>query len=300
MRLHRKLIAGLALCLALTSSALANENTEKAAQLFDQGLVVLAQGNFDGAMKAFAGAAKTDPANQNYKQHLALVNRVKQVRAMNEKEQNVALWTKQAESLRTFYMDYEVFAEALAIDQRRFKKLGTPATAVDLAESQLELGKNAESVKLLVGLDKAMATPRSDVLLGIGLARLGKMDDAKAVAGNCAAQVDSKDLALLFDAACLNSLVGNQELAAKQLTLTFEQTPPAQLVKAKTYAKKRHDLAGLTSAQYAGVWTVESKIKPAACGSAAGCGGCSKAGDAGGCSDEEKDGADCGTEGTDS
>ena len=297
MRLHRKLIAGLALCLAFTASAFANENTEKAAELYDQGLAVLAKGDFNSAMKAFAGAAKTDPANQNYKQHLALVNRVKQVRAMLEKEQDVAKWTKQAASLRTFYVNYEVYEEALSIDQRRFKKLGTPAVAVDLAESQLELGKNEASVKLLVGLDKAKATPRSDVLLGIGLARLGKLDKAKAIAGNCA-KPDGKDLALVFDAACLNSLVGNQELAAKQLTLTFEQTPPGQLDKAKAYAKKRQDLAGLRGAQYAQLWTVASKIKPAECGSAAGCGGCDKAGASGDCSD--KDGEDCDSGGADS
>jgi tetratricopeptide (TPR) repeat protein len=293
----KKIIAPLALGLALSASAVASEATENAAATFDQGLVVLSNGDFDGAMKAFKVAAKTDPENQKYRQHVALVSRVKQVRGMLANEKDLAQWAKIAKSLRSFYGDYEIYGEALTLDTKRHAKLCTTGTGVDLADSQLEMNKNADAVKVLSSLKKSNS--RSNVLLGIALARTGDMASAKKLAGAHASK-KSDDVQLNFDSACLNSLVGNTALAADQLTIAFEQIPADRLVKVKSYAKKRKDLAGLKAAEYKNVWTVASKIKASDCGSCSSAGSCgSKSGQGaggGGCGDEKGSGDDCGDE----
>lgn len=294
----KRIITPLALCLALPLTSFASETGEEAAALFDSGLVVLAKGNFDGALKAFTGAAKSDPANQNYRQHVALVRRVIQVRGMFDKEKDPKQWAQFAQSLRSFYTDFDIYGEALALDTKRHAKLCTPGTAVDLAESQLELNKNAEAVKVLSSLGKKNP-PRAKLMLGIALARTGDLDGAKKIAKTNGIPI-TDDPKQILDAACLNALVGNTAMAADQLTLVFEKTPPGRLDRVKNYAKRRPDLAGLKGAQYEKVWLVASKVK------AAGCGGCSKegtgacssgsGGDAGGCDKEdagEKKGGDC-------
>ncbi len=286
----KRFIAPLALCLALPLTSFASETGEEAAALFDSGLVVLAKGNFDGALEAFTGAAKSDPANENYRQHVILVRRVMQLRGQLEKKKDPKEWAQLAQSLRSFYTNFDVYGEALALDTKRHAKLCTPGTAVDLAESQLELSKNAEAVKVLSSLGKK-TPPRGKLMLGIALARTGDLDGARKIAKTNGIPV-TDDPKQIFDAACLNALVGNTAMAANQLTLVFEKTPPGKLERVKNYAKRRPDLAGLKGAQYEKVWLVASKVK------AAGCGGCSKegtgacssgAGAAGGCSDKDKE-----------
>jgi len=282
MRIKR-LIASLALCLALPVAAFASEGSEKAAASFDRGLTVLSQGDFDSALAAFTEAAKSDPENQNYRQHVALVSRVKQVRAMLEVEQDPQKWAQIAKSLRSFYSDFDVYGEALKLDTKRHAKLCTPETGVDLAESQLELGKNAEAVKVLASLG-TKTPPRGKLLNGIALARMGDLEAAKKIATENGVPA-SDDLQQVFDAACLNALVGNTAMAADQLTLVFEKTPAGRLDRVKAYASQRADLAKLKGEQYAKVWTVASKVQASGCAGCSGAAGCSKKAGGGGCSE---------------
>lgn len=300
MRIKR-LIASLALCLALPVVAFASEGSEKAAASFDRGLTVLSQGDFDSALAAFTEAAKSDPENQNYRQHVALVSRVKQVRGMLDKEQDPQKWAQIAKSLRSFYSDFDVYGEALKLDTKRHTKLCTPETGVDLAESQLELGRNAEAVKVLASLG-AKTPPRGKLLNGIALARMGDLEAAKKIAKESGVPV-TEDLQQVFDAACLNALVGNTAMAADQLTLVFEKTPAGRLDRVKAYAKQRADLAKLKGAEFEKVWAVASKVESSGCAGCSGAAGCSKksaggcGSDSGGCesgaSGEKKEGESC-------
>lgn len=286
MRTPRKLLItslALSLTLLLTSSpALANEEAEAA---FERGTAVLTQGDFDGALAAYVEAAKADPENQDYRKQLALVHRVKQVRAqLAASVKDDTKWEATALSLRTFYLQYQVFGEAVALDEARHARFHTPATAIDLSESYLEHYQDAAAAKVLAALAPTERTVRANVMLGIAAARIGDLPKAKRLAA-AFGRGDQVDTQLLYDRACLSALVGDLPTAADQLRTCFEGSPAASLVRLKTYTKTRKDLDRLRTPKYAAVFETASKVK------AAGCAGCSSAAT---CGEAKTDEAGCG------
>jgi tetratricopeptide (TPR) repeat protein len=287
MRLISKLVPVLCL-LTLSLGARAEENKEAAAA-YDHGVAVLVTGDFDGAIGAFKEAAKADPENESYRKELALVSRVKALRGVLPKVyDDAAKWEKMASSLRSYYLQHEIFGEAVAIDELRNKRFATPATAIDLAESYLEKYDDAKAVRALESVEAKDRTVRANVMLGIGLARTDQLDAAKKLAAT-AGRGEEADAQLLYDRACLNALVGDLPLAAEQLTACFEQVPASSLVTLKRYSKTRRDLAGLKAPAFASVWKTESKVKSGGCAGCSSAGTCGEKDEDGGC----KDGDDC-------
>ena len=245
-----------------------------AAERFAEGSALLAEADFDSALQAFADAAKADPKNTEYRQLFALTRQVMKLRGALPHEPNAQRWDQIAVALRAFYYEYGVYEEALSLDEQRYGRRGLPTIAAQLAESQLEVGLNAEAVDTLRHVEKADLPPRGVALLGVALAREGKTEEAEAVARRFQ-MPEAPDAALLMDLACLHALLGDQEMAAKLLTQSFEQTLPSRLTARKEYAMMRADLASLLeSAEYETVWTTASLIKESSCSGGTSCGSC--------------------------
>ena len=277
MRIHKSMLVVIVAWLTIGSSALAADAEADAKKLFDDGLTVLAEGDFDGAVKAFAAAAKADPGEINYRQHHALVRRVVQVRTMLDQQSDPQRWDAIAKSLRAFYYDYQVFGEALALDEKAHEKLNTAESAAALGETQLELEMNEEAAQLLAGLDEERTSSRARVLLGVALARLGRAEEAKAIAATCVMPKEPQ-AAMYHDMACLHALLDDRDAAAKMLTLCFQNTPPSLLDAKKDRARQRGDLNGLAaSAEYEKVWLTASTVKESTCSGGASCGSCPSA-----------------------
>lgn len=245
-----------------------------AAEAFDQGDVLLAKGDFDAALKAYATAAKADSANQAYRQQYSVVRRVIKMRKRIEKESNPEKWASTAEALRAFYYEHGVYAEALPLDRQFHARVNTPQSAAMLAQTQLELGMDAETAALLSSLDKDKTSPRTQVLLGIALARQGKLDEAKGIAKDFAVPKDAGP-PVLWDLARLRALVGDSSDALGLLTRCFESTPPSRLDAAKTEAKESNDFRTLlANADFAKALETKSKVKESGCSGGSRCGKC--------------------------
>jgi tetratricopeptide (TPR) repeat protein len=190
---------------------------------------------------------------------------------------NTVRWVEMTKSLRAFYYDYKVFGEALALDERVHYKLNSADSAAALGETQLELKMNEEAAAFLGALDEERTSPRSQVLLGVALARLDRMNEAEKIASECKPPKEP-DAAYFLDMACLCALLGETDDAAKNLRLCFEHTPPSLLDAAKDRARAREDLNGLAnSAEYEKVWLTASKIKESDCSGGTSCGACPSA-----------------------
>ncbi len=277
--------------------------TANASKSYEHGAALLADADFDGALEAYAAAAKAEPDNQVYRQQYSLLSRVMKVRAGFEQQKNPVVWDRTAIALRAYYEANKIYGEAMEVDWQRHERTGTPETAVLLAESQLRLDLNEETVELLDELGDDQ-TPRAAALKGIALARMGKMDAAKMLAGECCPEGVKPDPALCFDLARLSSLIGDQEPAAKMLVCCFEQTVPSQLGAMKTSAEECGDLSKLVASDLSEkVWSTQSAIKESGCSGGTSCGSCPSRGTCGsggdakgcatggakGCSEEEHD-----------
>ncbi len=296
-------LAAAALLVMPAPSANAAE-TASASKSFEHGAALLADADFEGALEAYAKAAKAEPNNQSYRQQYSLLSRVIKVRAGFEQQQNPVVWDRTAIALRAYYEANKIHGEALKVDWERHERTGTPETAVLLAESQLRLDLNEETVELLDELGDDQ-TPRAAALKGIALARLGMMDAAKKLAGECCPDGVKPDPALCFDLARLSSLIGDQEPAAKMLACCFEQTVPSQLGTLKASAEECVDLSKLVASGLSEkVWATKSLIKESGCSGGTSCGscpsrgacssggeakGCASGGDAKGCSEGNHD-----------
>ena len=258
---------------ALAGSVLAG-SVEQAAQLSAEARALLAKGEFSGALKTYATAAKTDPDNQDYRQQYAILRRVLKMRKSIDKEQNPKKWSEAAQALRSFYYEHELYGEALSLDRARHEREKSAESAALLAETQLEMGLNAETTELLSGLAEDQATLQTQVLRAIALARENQASQAHTIAGGC--QLPEKaGPGMVYDLARLRALVGDKVGALALLTRCFESTPPSRLVAFKEYAKRSPDLSTLVaSAEFAQVLETKSKVAESSCSSGTSCGKC--------------------------
>jgi thioredoxin-like negative regulator of GroEL len=277
MRTHKSLLVVIAASLAFCSQLLAADAPAEAEKHHADAVALLAQGDFPGAARALAAAAQADPEEPSYRQQAALVRSVVRLRTSLDRETNPERWRAAARALRAFYYEYKVFGEALALDEKVHRKINTAETAAALGETRLELGMNKPAAELLAGLDEQRTSERSRVLLGIALARLGRAEEARAIADTCAVPQEPTPM-LCFDMARLQSLLGRDEAAAKLLTLAFEATPPSLLEATKERTRNRADLVALAaSSEYEHVWLTASKVKESSCSTGTSCGACPSA-----------------------
>ena len=268
------LVAGVLAPLALAGPA-------DAVKAYDEGKALLAQGNFDGALASFKTAAQADPENKTYFQEAALLRRVINLRKQLETEEDAEIWGKMGRGLCNYYRQYKVRGEALELAGKLYDRMGCGDSAARLAEAQLDLNKNAAAAELLGGLDETKRTPRTNILHGVALARLGKLEDAKACATKAelhkqcpvkGCPAEGCDLQVCYDAARLCALVGDSEKALAMLKCTFEGTPAPWLDDTKSEAKECSDFSSLAdSAAFAKVLETKSQVK-AGCAGSKGCG----------------------------
>ncbi len=278
MRLRVMMVVLVGSGLLCPTLALANE---EAAKLFEEGKALLQKADFEGALKAFGEASKADAKNEEYRQQHNMLRRVMQIRDRLSEQKDADRWAAMARALRGYYYENGIFQEALALDRQAHERFHNAESATQLAETHLELGMNAEAVELLSALSDKEMTPGGRLLLGIGEARLGRVDDARAIADRFKETADLPGEAL-FNLACLHSLLGNQEQAAELLIRCCELTPPSRLDAFKASLKKCGDLRGLVAAdRFAKVMETKSKVSESKCSSGAGCGKCPNRGGCG-------------------
>jgi len=248
---------------------------EDAAARFAEGKALLVKGEFDGALAAYAAAAKADPKNEAYRQEHALLRRIIKMRREVQEEKDAKKLETTALALRVFYYDNGLFRQALDLDKEIHGKLRTVDAAARLAETQLQLDMNAEAAAVLAAVAEGEMTPQARILSGIAVARQGKIDDAKLVARKCP-KPDDLGPGLLFDLARLHALIGNRDKATGLLIQCFESTPPSRLDGFKGHAKACKDLGGLvaSAAEFDAVMRTQSKVKESACSTGADCGKC--------------------------
>ncbi len=250
---------------------------EEAAASMKKGDELLANADFDGALKAYASAARTDSANQDYRAQYAILRRVIGMREDLAREQNPRKWETSARALHSFYLSRKIYSEALDLGRRIHDRLNTAESAAMLAESLLGADRNQEAEQVLAGLGQK-ATPQTDILLGIAQARQQKLDQARAAAGKITLPADA-DAGIVFDLACLKALLGDKAGSAALLTRCFEMIPPSRLETVKEHARESKDLAAIAgSPEFAEALKTQSKAKESGCSGGTSCGSCSKKG----------------------
>jgi tetratricopeptide (TPR) repeat protein len=247
---------------------------ETAQQAFATGETLLAKANFQGALGAFARAARADRANQEYLQHYAMVRRVVMLRQQLDAEKDPAQWEYIARGLRAFYIGQRLHGEALAVDQRMHAKLNNASSAVLLAETQLAMDRNAEAAETLSSLPAAEQTASTRSLLGLALARQGKIEDARQIAADLRSGDDAGP-GMIYRMARLHAAVGSDDQALSLLTRCFEGVAPSRLDAFKEHARLSPEFAALASAPaFDAVMKTESKVAESKCSGGSRCAGC--------------------------
>jgi tetratricopeptide (TPR) repeat protein len=284
--MHRRILASLLIGFLMfgVASAFAGPS-EEAAQAFADGKALLAKADFEGALAAFKKAAKADVNNPDYKEHYAVLRQIVKLREKSANETNEQRWLEMAQAMRAFYHENGIHGEALPLDREVYRRQPGSHTVAQLAETQLALGINSETVELLSNLPKEQRTERTKVLLGLAYVRQGRTGEAASIAD----QVSVKACAgpdTFFELACLRAQVGETDGALTALTRSFESTPPSSLENRKVDARSCEDLAGLAQTPgFAAALKTESKVKESGCSGGTSCGKCPKRG---GCSKKNK------------
>ncbi len=102
---------------------------ESAQEFFAAGKASLAKADFQGALRAFANAARRDQENQEYLQQYAMVRQVIALRQRLDTERDDARWEYIARGLHSFYVSNGLLSEALPLDEQRHARLNTTSSA---------------------------------------------------------------------------------------------------------------------------------------------------------------------------
>jgi tetratricopeptide (TPR) repeat protein len=249
---------------------------DDAARAFANGKALLAEAKFDGALQAFRTAAKADAGNQDYRQTYSMLRQVVRMREEIEKEQDSEQWMSIARALRAFYHEHRIYSESLPLDREIHERHLAPDSAAMLAETLLALGKNTEAGELLRNVGEKEATPRTTVLLGLSLARQGRIDEAKAAAMKAGVDQDAGPR-VFYELARLHALTGESKAALEALTRSFELTPPSQVDALKADAKACEDFSTFAdSSDFNEVLKTQSTVKESKCSKGPGCDKCPK------------------------
>ncbi len=279
MKRHATVI-GFVFCLILIIPAVlsAGPDGEEAAKIFARGAELLKKGDFDGALKAYGEAARADGDTVKYRQQFMLLRKVMKLRTAISKQEDPKKWQKMAVTLRNYYYSHRLYPELLALAQKMHERKKSPASATLLADAQLILGKNEAAVRVLRSLNGDKMSMHTKVLLGVGLGRLKKVDEASALLEKVNVP-DGASPRFLYDVARLQVLCGNLKGGMATLTTALESTSPKGLDSFKDFVKNTADFQSLpASANLAKVLETKSKVKESACSSGSSCGSCPKRG----------------------
>lgn len=257
---------------------------DSAQKAFAEGETILAGGDLPGALRAYEKAVRADRSNQEYLQKFMLVRRAIVLRQNLGKEEDAERWRLTAQALHAFYISEGLLERALEVDEAIHGRLKTAYSAAQLAETQLGLDRNAEAAEMLAALAPEKATPSTQALLAIALARQGKREEAKRIA-DAVSLDDEAGPGAVYGSARMHAAVGSHERALSLMARSFEAVPPSRLGALKAHAKQCREFASLVSlAGFAKALKTESKVAESKCSGGSSCAGCPMRGS---CSEDE-------------
>ncbi|MCL4202000.1 MAG: hypothetical protein KJ000_05865 [Pirellulaceae bacterium] len=270
-RMHCVLAAfGLGVWMLVAQSAVA----QQAEQAYAAGNEQLAQGDLRAALQSYARAVQADRSNQQYAQQFLLVRQVLLLHQAIETETDAQRWKQSAQALRTFYASRGMHKQALSVDEAVFARDKSANAAIQLAESRLALNEHSAAAEALSGLTPELATPGARALLAIALARQGKQDEARQVAGQVTVSDDAGP-GTLYLVARMHGAMGDDKTAISSLQRCFEAVPPSRLDDLKLHARTCPDFASLSATPvFAAALQTASKVAESACSGGSSCGSC--------------------------
>lgn len=266
---------------ALPLLASADDVLEPGVLLAAEGEAKLQKLDLPAAMRAYSRAVKADPQNTEYRERFLELRRVTSIKHYVDSRPNADRWLPMVVTLHAFYLNEGLDTAALDIDRHAHTRLGNPTTAVLLSETLLRLDRPAEVVSTLA--PRTSKTWHEDVLLGIALARLGKMDDAKVIDQRVSGQDKSALVPVqLQDLARLKARLDDVPNALALLTASLEKTPSTAIEAARRRIRAEEDYANIrTLPSFAKVLATPSKVAQT-CSGGTSCGSCPNRGNCGG------------------
>ncbi len=241
---------------------------------FEQGKTLVSQGDLEGAMEAFATAARADRSNAEYMQNYSLLRQVILIRSALTQEKDLRRWEYYARALHAYYISESLYDQALELDKQIHNRVNSAASAALLAETQLAMDMNAEAAQLLAELPPDKTSVVTESLEGIALARLGKKADALKHA-ELARVGDNDGPGVVYCVARLHAATGNTNQATALLTRCFEQVPPSQLDGFKGHAKVIPEFAAMAGTpEFQQALKTVSKVQESSCSGGSSCAGC--------------------------
>lgn len=272
-----KWILGLGLSLAVIVvgfSLPVRADESAAAEHFARGSQLLAAADFEGALVALGQAMKADPEDLEYRNQYALLRRVIKVRRDFAAEGDPIRRQQMSAALRAYYYGHALYKEALALDRENHRRATSPASAVLLAESLLQVGEDAAAVELLEDQDLDQLGLQGRLFLGIALARENRLERAQALARSITLPTEASP-ELLYHMARLRALIEDYTHSLALLTQTLERIPSSRSDELRERIKACrdfHELSGET--RFATMLSTQSKQAESACSSGKNCGAC--------------------------
>lgn len=233
--------------------------------------------NYQGALTAYAQAARANPAVQYYRDQFALLRGVSKMQAALASETLPEKWKTYAEAVRVYLYAKGYYQAALAVDQAARAKFSDPYVNVATIETLLLVGQDSQVQPLAQSLSQVTGVaipPRWQTLRPVVMAHTGQADQAlAAVAG---VKVDpAMDPASLFDLARIYKAAAKKDDALSYLRLFLEHTPPTEMATSRNMITLCADFRDLQDQDaFKTVLATQSKVTQSGCTGGASCSSC--------------------------
>jgi tetratricopeptide (TPR) repeat protein len=189
-------------------------------------LLMVKDGGYQAALKAYAKAARANPNSQYLRDQFALLRRVIKMQKALQTETNVEKWKSYARAVRAYYYTKGLYKAALALDSTVYEKAPDAQTATQKLESLLLVQKSNDAMALSRAL-KAQKPVRLQTLRPVVLAQHGQADAALAAIADL--KIDPRqDPTPFVDFARIYWAAKKHEDAYASMRLFLEHTAPTE------------------------------------------------------------------------
>ncbi len=246
--------------------------------------LILEQGDYDAALKAYAAAARQNTAEPYYKDQYAILRRVIKMKRAMEKyakqptlsEAKLTKWKSYYQAIRGYYYDQGFYSESISLDKTAFERLKTDSEAINYLESLLILNKTSEAQTLIAkSSDAQKASPGFAALTALLDARAGKTVNVAETEKKLNADPQTNPRGFVY-LGCVYQIQDQQKKAFKAIATALENTPPTQITMTRKLIDRMQDFKDVRQEEkYLAAVKTESKVYQSGCTGGSSCNSCS-------------------------
>ncbi len=247
--------------------------------------VVLADSDFDSALKLYANAARENADNSYYKDQYSILRRVIKMKTALDKAAGttdnlndtvIKRLSTYYQAVRAYYYSKGFYSESLKLDDMAMKLIPGEQQALNYAESVVVVNPdNALETVSGISADSENGAGQIELYNLLLQSRKAKSDNLQAAVDKIKVNPEADPESLVY-LACIYKNAGDQAKAYEYVQMALEHTVPSEINGTRILASSMEEFKGEANGkEFVEVLKTESKVAQSGCTGGSSCNSCS-------------------------